>query len=86
VSEISKLRNLGKASELWLNEIGVYTKADLKKLGALKAYVLICAGGNRPSLNLLWAMEGALRDLHWTEISESTKKKLKAKLPSGLKA
>ena len=34
VSELSSLRNLGGRSEQWLNEIGVFTRADLEKIGS----------------------------------------------------
>jgi DNA transformation protein len=37
-STLSQLKNIGKTVETRLNEIGVYTKADLKQLGSVKAY------------------------------------------------
>ncbi len=37
-STLSQLKNIGKTVETRLNEIGVYTKANLKQLGSVKAY------------------------------------------------
>ena len=64
-SEITQLPNLGPASEMWLNEVGIHTKADLEREGAVGAFLKVEAEGGRPSLNLLWAIEGALNDMPW---------------------
>ena len=41
-SELSRLTNIGPTIEERLNEIGVYTRSDLERIGPAKAYQWIC--------------------------------------------
>ena len=69
------LRNLGPRSEKLLADIGIYTAEDLRRRGALEAYLELRRSGRVRSLNLLWALVGALepwpegRD--WREVATS---------------
>ena len=63
-----KLRNIGPKSMAWLRQTGVRTLDDLKAVGALAAFVRVKRAGFKPSLNLLYALEGAILDCHWQEI------------------
>lgn len=65
-----KLRNIGPKSMAWLRQTGVRTLDDLKAVGALAAYVRVKRAGFKPSLNLLYALEGAILDCHWQEIPD----------------
>lgn len=76
-SRISDLKNFGKTSERWLNEIGVHTKADLKKLGSVHAYRLLKERGFNVSLNMAYAIEATLLDLHWRELPSDLKAELR---------
>jgi DNA transformation protein len=80
MSEVGRLRNLGPVSERMLNAIGVHTAAELRDLGAVNAYRLLALRGHRPSLNLVWAIEAALTDVHWMDLPPETKARLKAEL------
>ena len=42
---------------------------QLAKMGAVPAYLAVKAAGCKPSLNLLWAIEGALTDQDWRTVS-----------------
>ncbi len=64
---VAKLYSLGPASSAWLAEIGVFTYADLKRLGAVAAYRLVRQRRQRVSRNLLYALESALRNQSWSE-------------------
>ena len=75
-SEISSLQNLGPKSEKWLNEAGIYTLNDLKKLGAVKAFLKVKQLVKKPSLNLLYAIEGALIDTQWNKLSKDDRARL----------
>jgi DNA transformation protein len=68
-SELAALRNLGPASAAWLEAAGIHTADQLRRLGALEAFrrVAFHRGGD-VSLNLLYALEGALRDVRWDRI------------------
>ncbi|MBP3864965.1 MULTISPECIES: TfoX/Sxy family protein [Pseudomonas] len=66
--ELQHLKNLGKTSAQWLHAVGIHSAADLKRLGAVDAYRAVKARGFRASKVLLYAIEGALLDVHWNDI------------------
>ena len=74
--KIASMKNLGSASASMLAEIGIHSDGDLRTIGAVGAYLRIKVSGAKPSLNLLWAMEGALTDTHWAELSPETRSAL----------
>ena len=76
-SELSKLKNIGKTSEAWLKEVGICTRTDLEKAGAVEAYKLVQARGHNASLNFVYAVQGAMMDLHWTDLPFELKEQLK---------
>ena len=65
-----KLRNIGPKSAAWLRQVGLRTRADLEGVGAVEAFMRVKRAGFKPSLNLLYALEGALRDCHWQEVPD----------------
>jgi DNA transformation protein len=66
---IAELRGMGPKSEAMLAAAGIKTVAQLKQLGSVRAYAMVKASGAKTSLNLLWAMEGALTGLPWQEVA-----------------
>ena len=70
---IRDLRNLGMKSERMLAEIGVRTADELRRRGAVRAYAELKRVGAASSLNVLWALAGALEPWpegrHWREIA-----------------
>ncbi len=65
---IADLRNLGPASAKMLAQIGITNFAELKSRGAVTAYFEYCqVQPGKHSLNLLYAMLGAIEDKSWTE-------------------
>jgi DNA transformation protein len=70
---IRDLRNLGIKSEQQLAQIGIYSADALRKQGAVRAYAELKRTGVASSLNLLWALAGALdpwpEGTHWREIA-----------------
>ena len=76
-SELLRLRNLGPTSVRWLRAIGVNTEAELRSLGAVEAFGQISALLPGASLNLLYALHGALTDTHWVRLSAEDKAQLK---------
>jgi L-methionine (R)-S-oxide reductase len=59
-----------------LRQTGVRTLDDLKEVGALAAFVRVKRAGFKPSLNLLYSLEGAILDCHWQEIPEERRSEL----------
>jgi hypothetical protein len=71
-----KLRNIGPKSAAWLRQTGIRTQADLEAVGALAAYVRVKRAGFKPSLNLLYALEGAILGVHWQDIPDERRSEL----------
>jgi DNA transformation protein and related proteins len=72
----AKLLNVGPKSAAWLRQVGVRTQADLEALGAVAAFMKVKRAGFRPSLNLLYALEGALLGCHWQQLPEERRGEL----------
>ena len=73
-------KNIGSTILKRLNEIGVYSLADLAELTSVKAYRKICEqnpGKTFPVCYYLYSLEGALLDLHWDNLPEGLKKNLR---------
>ena len=66
---ISELPNLGPKSQAALAVAGITTVAQLRRLGSVAAYVKAKQAGANVSLNLLWALEGALTGLPWKVVA-----------------
>lgn len=66
---IADLPNLGPKSQAMLTQAGIETVAQLQKLGAVQAYLQVKRLNGKASLNLLWAIEGALTGQHWREVA-----------------
>ena len=71
-----KMRNIGPKSAAWLRQVGLRTRADLEAAGALEAFMRVKRAGFKPSLNLLYALEGALLDCHWQQVPEERRSEL----------
>lgn len=69
VTDIANLPNLGPKSKEMLAAANVKTLAQLRKLGAVAAYAQVKQKNARASLNLLWALEGALTGLPWQTVA-----------------
>jgi DNA transformation protein len=65
------LRNLGPKSEAMLGRAGISTLQQLRTLGSVRAYLKVRRSGSEPSLNLLWALEGALTNRPWQEVAKN---------------
>ena len=73
---IENLKNLGPTTASWLHELGIHTRADLERLGPAPAYRLLRQRESTVSLNLLWALHGALDDTDWRELTPQMKRDL----------
>ena len=73
-----ELKNLGPVSLEWLHVVGIRSRAELEAVGAIEAFRLVRLHGFNAGLNLLYALEAALRGLHWTALPPEVKAKLKA--------
>jgi DNA transformation protein len=70
---IRDLRNLGPKTEKMLAQIGIRTVNELRRRGAVRTYHELRRAQLTSSLNLLWALAGALEPWpegrHWREMA-----------------
>ena len=71
-----KLRNIGPKSAAWLRQVGLRTREDLVEAGTVGAFMKVRRAGFKPSLNLLYALEGALQDCHWQDVPDARRVEL----------
>lgn len=72
------LRNLGPTSRAWLASVGIETQADLERVGAVDAFLLVRGAGHNATRNLLWALHAAIVGIDWRLVSEVDKRRLEA--------
>ena len=87
-ADIADLRNIGPTIKKRLNEIGVYTRGDLKRMGPVKAYQRICQKHPHQTIPVcyyLYSLQGALMDLHWDDLPKNIKYLLVAKAKQSTK-
>ncbi len=77
---MEKLRNLGPVSQSWLQAVGITSRAQLRRFGPVNAFLRVQQAGYRPSLNLLWALAGAVRDVDWRDLAKVEKDRLRDEL------
>ena len=72
---VRDLRNLGPRAETLLAEIGIHSVEALRERGALEAYLELRRRGSMKTLNMLWALVGALdpwpEGTDWREVARS---------------
>lgn len=66
---LHQVPNLGTASARMLGTVGLRTLGDLRALGSVAAFARARAQGEPVSLNLLWALEGALSGMRWQDVA-----------------
>ena len=77
MSELSKLPNIGKELEKQLNEVGINTYDELIDLGSQEVWLKIKEIDKSACINRLMALEGAIQNIRWHNLSEKDKKYLK---------
>lgn len=75
-AELQELANLGPKSAAMLAAAGVRSFQHLAQLGAVAAYVMAKRSGAKASLNLLWAIEGALTGVPWQTVAREQRTSL----------
>ena len=80
------LPGLGPKSLAMLAAAGIHSRADLERLGSVRAYLRVKAAGQNASLNLLWAMEGALTGQDWRTVAREERTRLLLELDAAREA
>ena len=77
MGELSKLPNIGKVLEKQLNDVGINTVDDLVNLGSKEVWLKIKEIDDSACLNRLMALEGAIQNIRWHNLSEEDKDNLR---------
>ncbi len=77
MGELTKLPNIGKEIERQLNEVGIYTENELKSVGAEAAWLKIKQMDESACMHRLLCLEGAIKGIKKTFISDERKAELK---------
>lgn len=80
------LPNIGPKSAAWLRQVGLHTRDDLEAVGPIEAYARIRRAGFKASLNLVYALEGALIGCHWQKLDPARRAQLAVEAEAALAA
>ena len=80
MSKPKTMRNLGPKSTAWLEEVGIRSLEDLRRMGSVAVYAMVRSRHADATLNLLWALEAALQDIDWRELPPEEKSRLRLQL------
>ena len=78
MGELSKLPNIGKVLENQLNDVGINTVDDLIDHGSKEAWLKIKEVDDSACLNRLMALEGAIQNIRWHNLSVEDKDDLRS--------
>lgn len=78
MTELNKIKNIGKELERKLQIIGINSAQKLKSVGSKETFFRLKQKFPEVCLVHLYAFEGALTDTNFNELLEETKKDLKA--------
>ena len=74
------LRNIGPKSAALLRQVGLHSREDLRGAGSVEAFLRVRRAGFKPTLNLLYSLEGALQDCHWQALPRARREALAAEV------
>ena len=86
MSTPDNLPGLGLKSLAMLAAAGIHSRADLERIGSVHAYLQVKAAEQSASLNLLWAMEGALTGQDWQVVAREERTRLLLELDAAKEA
>lgn len=78
MSDLSKLPNIGGVMEKRLAAVGIYDVDGLKKVGSKEAFIKLRQHEGDTCFSSLCALEGAIQNVRWHDLSSETKKDLKS--------
>lgn len=76
VADLARLMGLGPKSAQMLIAANIRNVARLRELGSVAAFHAVKQHDARASLNLLWALEGALTERPWQAVAREDRTRL----------
>lgn len=77
IEAVGQWPNIGPKSAAWIVEAGITSLAQLEELGAPYVWQMIKVIRPEVSLVLLYALQGAIDDCHWSEIDGALEAQLR---------
>lgn len=77
MGELSRCLNIGEVVEKQLNEVGISTYEELKRIGSKDAWLRIKEIDDSACIHRLYAFEGAIRNIKKSFLPEDVKTDLK---------
>ena len=77
---VRDLPGIGPRAAEMLEAAGIRTPDELRKHGAVSAYIAVKRASGSASLNLLWALEGGLTGQPWQTIAREERGRLLVEL------
>ena len=68
--------NIGHELEERLTRVGILSPSQLQEMGSIKAFQLLHAADPDACINMLYALEGAVQNIRWHNLTKSTKQEL----------
>ena len=78
-TSLKEAKNIGPTILKRLNEIGIFSLADLAEMTSVKAYQKICEQNPNRTFSVcyyLYSLEGALLNPHWDDLPKDLKRDL----------
>jgi DNA-3-methyladenine glycosylase I len=82
---VAELPNLGERTAQWLAAAGIRTDRELREIGPVGAYRMLKGHGYPATLNLVYAVHGALSGTDWRRLSPAAKAALKAAVDAAMR-
>ena len=80
---IASLKNLGPKSAAQIVAVGIDGPDEIRELGAAVVFHRVKSRfPDSTSFNLLWALQGALMEIHWHDIPDGIKRQHLAEIDS----
>lgn len=77
MEKLSNLPNIGSVLEKQLQQVGIDTREKLQQTGSREVWLMIRAIDTSACYNRLCALEGAIQEIRWHNLSDADKKSLK---------
>lgn len=77
MGDLSRLPNIGTTVEAQLQQVGIFTEADLRATGAEQAWLMIQQIDDSACIHRLLALEGAIHGVKKNLLPEARKAELK---------
>jgi DNA transformation protein and related proteins len=74
---VEELKNIGYKTAEWLKEIDIHTLDDLERAGIAEVYGRLKEKGHPVSVNLAYALQGAILNIHWSGVPSELREELR---------